>query len=185
MILSVFLCVSPAGAEDESKNIEQYKANAMIRTGGGGGSMVEISISRWSSDDERDEVRQAIREAGDLRERRHVAQVLRGQKRTGHAFRAGRRGYPLRYARSFDMGDGERQILLATDRPVSFGEVYNQQQYGDFDCAVIVLKVDKDGNGEGLLSIGTEITWNEESSQPEVTNVTSQPIMLSNVRRVD
>ena len=89
MILSVFLCVSPAGAEDGSKNIEQYKANAMVRTGGGGGSMVEINIYRWSSDEERDEVRQAIKDAGNQRERRHVAQVLRGQERAGFAFRQG------------------------------------------------------------------------------------------------
>ena len=181
LILALALGAMPALAQ---KSIEKYKANALVQTAGAG-SMAEINIYRWSSDAERDEILQVIKNATDSKRRnRDVSTALRGQEKAGYAFLAGERGYPLRYAREF-MTDEGRQIILATDRPVSFGEVYSQGQLGDFDTTIIVLKLDDDGKGEGIVSVGTEVIWNEKTGQIEVTNVTSQPVKLGNVRRVD
>ncbi|MGB3563294.1 MAG: hypothetical protein WBH85_00105 [Thermoanaerobaculia bacterium] len=181
LILALALGAMPALAQ---KSIEKYKANALVQTAGAG-SMAEINIYRWSSDAERDEILQVIKNATDSKRRnRDVSTALRGQEKAGYAFLAGERGYPLRYAREFKTDEG-RQIILATDRPVSFGEVYSQGQLGDFDTTIIVLKLDDDGKGEGIVSVGTEVIWNEKTGQIEVTNVTSQPVKLGNVRRVD
>ena len=98
---------------------------------------------------------------------------------------AGKQGYPLRYARSFDMGGGKRQIILATDRPVSFQEVYSQSQAGDFDVSLIILNLDENGKGSGILSLGTEVTWNDKEGKIEMTNASSQPIKLGDVRPDD
>lgn len=172
----------PVVAKDKNKSIESYKANAMVQTGGGA-SMAEINIYRWSTDEERAELLQAIKDAtNDNRQARKVAQALRGQKKAGYAFMAGKQGYPLRYARSFDMGGGKRQIILATDRPVSFQEAYSQSQLGDFDVSLVILNVDENGKGDGILSMGTELTWNDAEGKIEMTNVTSQPIKLGDVR---
>ena len=111
-----------------------------------------------------------------------IAKALRGQAKAGYAFMAGKQGYPLRYAKSFDMGNGKRQIILATDRPVSFGEVYQQTQLGDFDVTLVVLTLDENGKGEGVLSLGTELKWNDKEGKIEMTNVSSQPIKLGGVR---
>ncbi len=81
--------------------------------------------------------------------------------------------------------DGKRQIVLATDRPVSFAEAYDQSRLGDFDVTIILLTVDAEGKGEGLLSMGTEVKWNDSTNKLEITNVSSQPIKLGDVRRVD
>lgn len=182
LVLVVAVVTLPAVAKDKNKSIESYKANAMVQTGGGA-SMAEINIYRWSTDEERAELLQAIKDAtNDKRQSRKVAQALRGQKKTGYAFMAGKQGYPLRYARSFDMGGGKRQIILATDRPVSFQEAYSQSQLGDFDVSLVILNVDEDGKGDGILSMGTELTWNDAEGKIEMTNVTSQPIKLGDVR---
>jgi hypothetical protein len=177
------LTAMPATAQ---KSIEKYKANAIMQTAGAG-SMAEINIYRWSSDEEREQILEVNKKAtaADRKNDRDVAKELRGMEKAGYAFFAGKQGYPLRYARSFDMGDGKRQIILATDRPVSFQEAYKQSRLGDFDVTVVVLTVDAEGNGEGVLSIGTEVKWNESSGKLEVTNVTSQPTKLTNVRRAD
>ena len=178
LILALALGVMPALAQ---KSIEQYKANAIVQTGGRA-SMVEINIYRWSSDEERDELLQVIKDATNSKRRnRDVSTALRGQKKTGYVFLAGSMGYPLRYSREFKTEKG-RQIILATDRPVSFGEVYSQGQLGDFDTTIIILNVDDKGNGEGIVSVGTEVIWNDETGKIEVTNVTSQPVKLGNVR---
>lgn len=182
VVLMLALITLPAVAKDKNKSIESYKANAIVQTGGGA-SMAEINIYRWSTDEERAELLQAIKDAtNDNRQARKVAQALRGQKKAGYAFLAGKQGYPLRYARAFDMGGGKRQIILATDRPVSFQEAYNQTQLGDFDVSLIILNLDENNKGDGVLSLGTELKWNDKEGKIEMTNVSSQPIKLGDVR---
>ena len=183
LTLALALVVNPAIAKDKNKAIESYKANAIMQTAGAG-SMAEINIYRWSSDEERGEILEAIKKAtADPRTNsREIAKTLRGQAKAGYAFMGANQGYPLRYAKSFDMGDVKRQIILATDRPVSFGEVYQQTQLGDFDVTLVILNLDKDGKGEGVLSMGTEVKWNDKEGKIEMTNVSSQPIKLGDVR---
>lgn len=183
LVLAVLLSAFPAVAKDKNKTIESYRANAIMQTGGGS-SVLEINIYRWSTDEERTELLEAIKQAtaDPKRNSREVAKALRGQKKAGYAFLAGRQGYPLRYARAFDMEDGSRQIVLATDRPVSFGEVYQQTQLGDFDVSLAILNLPEEGKGTGILSLGTELKWNEAAGKLEMTNTTSQPIKLGDVR---
>lgn len=185
-ILGLVLIALPATAKDKTPIIESYKANAIVQTGGGAGSMAEINIYRWSSDEERGEIVEAIKKAtaNPRTNSREIAKALRGHAKAGYAFMAGNQGYPLRYAKSFDMGNGKRQIILATDRPVSFGEVYQQTQLGDFDVTLIVLNLDESGKGTGVLSLGTEVKWNDKEGKIELTNVSSQPVKLGDVRPV-
>jgi len=169
----------PVVAKDKPTIIESYDANALVQTAGAG-SMATINIYRWSSDAERDEILGVIKSAtsGD----RDVAQALRGQEKAGYAFMSGRQGYPLRYARAFKMDDGKRQIILATDRPVSFQEGYTGSMAGDFDVSIIILNVDENGKGDGILSVGTEVKWDDKTNKIEPTNMSSQPVKLTNVR---
>ncbi len=178
-VLVLALGVLPAVAKDKPTIIESYDANALVETAGAG-SMATINIYRWSSDAERDELLGVIKSAksGD----RDVATALRGQEKAGYAFMSGRQGYPLRYAREFKMDDGKRQIILATDRPVSFQEGYTDSMAGDFDVTVIILNLDESGKGDGILSVGTELKWDEKTEKIEPTNMSSQPVKLTNVR---
>ena len=183
LVLAMLLSALPAVAKDKKEIIESYRANAIMQTGGGS-SVLEINIYRWSTDEERSEILDAIKKAtaDPKMNSREVAKALRGQKKAGYAFLAGKQGYPIRYARAFDMADGSRQIVLGTDRPVSFGEVYQQTQLGDFDVTLVILNLPKDGKGSGILSLGTELKWNEEKGKLEMTNTSSQPTKLGDVR---
>lgn len=177
-VLVLAVGVMPAAGKKKDI-IESYDANALVQTAGAG-TMATINIYRWSSDAERDEILGVIKDAksGD----RDVAKALRGQEKAGYAFMSGRQGYPLRYAREFKTADGKRQIILATDRPVSFQEAYQDSMAGDFDVTVIILNVDEKGTGEGILSVGTEIKWDDQTNKLEPTNMSSQPVKLTNVR---
>ena len=178
-VLVLALGALPAVAKKKPEIIESYQANALVQTAGAG-SMATINIYRWSSDAERDEILGVIKSAtaGD----REVAQALRGQEKAGYAFLAGKQGYPLRYAREFKMADGKRQIILATDRPVSFQEAYQSSMAGDFDVSIIILNLDENGKGDGILSVGTEVKWDDKTNKLEPTNMSSQPVKLTNVR---
>lgn len=184
--LCLLVALTPAAGAGESKTIESFQGHALMTTGGGS-SVATINIYRWSSDEERAEIIDAIKAATDEagHNDRGVAQALRGLDRAGYASFAGKQGYPLRYARSFLIEDGSRTIILATDRPVSFQEAYAHSQLGDFDVTLVVLKLDADGKGKGILSVGTEVKWDNETDKLDVTNVTSQPIKLTGIRKLD
>ena len=184
LTLGIVTLATPAAAA--KKVIEKYEANAIMQARGAS-TTATINIYRWTSDGERDEILEAIKSASQDKRlgNRKVAQALRGQEKAGYAFLTGRQGYPLRYARSFDTGGGKRQIILAADRPVSFDEVYDHSAAGDYDVTLVLLDIDENGKGDGILSIGTEISWNEETGKLEMDNYSSQPTTLGNVRRVD
>ena len=185
LILVLVIGVNTATAK-KIPIIEKYKANAISMAGGGGSSMVEMNIYSWTTEDVREELINEVKAAtASNKHNRDVAKALRGQKKVGYAFFAGKQGYPIRYSRKIPLDNGGSRIILATDRPVSFGEVYSQGQLGDFDATVVLLEVDASGKGTGLLSVGTEVTWDDSKNAISVTNVTSQPVKLTDVRMVE
>ena len=184
VVLALVLMAMPADAGKKYDTIEAYKGNVMATTAGAQGSSVgEFRVYRWSTDDERDTVLAAIKDAtGKAKANREVATALRGLDKAGYVFMSAQIGYPIRYTREFKMSDGSRQIIMATDRPVSFQEAYTDSMAGDFDVTVIILKWDKNGKGEGIISVGTELVWNEDEQKIGVTNMSSQPVKVMGLR---
>ena len=185
LVVALLLTVSPSLAK--KKAIAQYQANAMAVDGSPGSrsAVLQMNIYKWSDDDDRDEVLDAIKEATEnKRAYRAVPEALRKLGKAGYMFLAGGQGWPIRYARQIE-SDGKREILLATDRPVTFSEVYRGSAVRDFDITLIILKWEDSSKGEGVASVGTEITWNEAKGQIEITNFSSQPVRLGDVRSVE
>ncbi len=177
----LILTVSVDTATAKKKTIESFTANAVVMDGspGGNSSIVTVNIYRWTTAEEEQELVDAVKEATQAGPRARVLpNALRKQKKTGIVFLAGETGYPLRYAEQNDTPNG-RQIVLATDRPMTFSEIYAGSQVRDYDITVFVLYVDK---GEGVASVGTEIVWNDVDDQMEITNVSSQPVKLIGIR---
>lgn len=151
--------------------------------------MIEIRVREWTTDEEREQVLSEIQEASAQSTRnrnRAVARALRGASTVGSMNLQARTSWPIRYSRMFQGTDGTVRLVLATDRPVSFTEALNQgSAVGDFDVTIVELTLDAEGNGEGVLSLGTEVRWNDKDEKLEVTNFSSQPIKLGNVRRTN
>jgi hypothetical protein len=191
MVLGLFLVIAlllaPTPSQAKKKEvIESYTANVMVMDSPGqqNASILTMNIYGWTSDEDRETVLDAVKEAsGDIRNQsvRQVSTTLRKLGKAGNLFLMGDRGWPIRYARELEV-NGQRQVILALERPVTFSEVYAGSQARDFDVTVIVLKLDSSGNGEGIASVGTEVTWNESEGKIGVTNFSSQPVRLTSVR---
>ena len=167
-----------------------FQASVMVTQSGMPGprtSMIEIRVREWTTDEEREQVLSEIKEASAQSTRnrnRAVARALRGASTVGSMNFQAQTSWPIRYSRMYQGTDGTVRIVLATDRPVSFTEALNQgSAVGDFDVTIVELTLDAEGNGEGVLSLGTEVRWNDKDEKLEVTNFSSQPIKLGNVRR--
>lgn len=191
MALGIFLVIAlllaPAPSEAKKKDIiESFTANVMVMDTPGqqNSSILTMNIYGWTSDEDREKVLDAIKEAsGDIRSQsvRQVSTTLRKLGKAGYLFLMGERGWPIRYARAFETSSG-RQIILGLERPVTFSEVYAGAQARDFDVTVIVLNLDSSGNGEGIASVGTELVWDEAEGKIGITNFSSQPVKLTSVR---
>ena len=185
LMIGVLLAPSPAQAK-KKEIIESYTANVMVmdRPGSQNSSILTMNIYGWTSDEDRETVLDAIKEATDNprnRSTRGVSTTLRKVGKAGFMLLMGEQGWPIRYAREFETSSG-RQVILGLERPVTFSEVYTGSQAQDFDVTVIVLNLDSSGNGEGIASVGTELVWNEAEDKIGVTNFSSQPVKLTNVR---
>jgi hypothetical protein len=187
LVLAVALILGASPSQAKKKPIEQYQANALAIDGPAGSksAVLHINIYEWSTDDDVEEVQDAIKEATEnKRAYRAVPEALRKLGKAGYMFLAGGQGWPIRYARVME-SEGKREILLATDRPVTFSEVYSGSAVRDFDVTLIVLKWEDSDKGEGIASVGTEVKWDEATNQPGITNYSSQPVRLGDVRAVE
>jgi len=73
--------------------------------------------------------------------------------------------------------------VLATDRPISFREASRQLRTLDYPFTVIELRLNKDGEGEGMMSVATKIIPDKESNTVTLENWGTQPVQLKLVRR--
>jgi hypothetical protein len=140
---------------------------------------VDITINRWSSDAERDQVVNAIVEAGQPK----LLSVLQNLPPIGSIHLPGTVGWNLRYARHGGEQDGRDRIFILADRPVSFGELRDRPRSMDYPFAVIDLRIGSNDRGEGHLYFGAKVSVAPKTGALTIETYGIQPIMLNGVKR--
>jgi hypothetical protein len=138
---------------------------------------VDLAITRWTPDAERDRLMQVFKEKGP----NALLEALRDTRPVGFIKTPDSLAYDLHYARQMPGEDGGRRIVLLTDRPISFWEARNQPRSIDYPFTLIELQMDGKGEGVGKLSVATRITLNGNVLTLE--NFANQPVMLTTVRK--
>jgi hypothetical protein len=160
---------------------EHYVAIAVDQggaTGRSGTNQVDIVINRWTPEAERERLLTALRKGPD-----DLLKALQKEPAIGRISTPGSIAYDLRYARETPAEDGGRRIVLATDRPIGFWEASSGSRTLDYPLTRIELHVDKDGDGEGKLSIAVRPTLNDNVLVLE--DYAALPVMLTSVRKVE
>jgi hypothetical protein len=147
---------------------------------------LQINVTRWTTDEEREALFAVLVEKG----QEDLVKAIQKQEETGWIRVTGRASarnpFPserLRYARQWDLGEGKRRIVLATDRYISFYEARNQPRYRDYDMSILVMDVDAEGNGEGQLAMGVRLAVDTEKKTLVVENFGTEPVRLTKIRR--
>jgi hypothetical protein len=155
---------------------EDFSAVAIVNNNlASGAGRVLIHVSRWSSNSERDRLTQALVSKGPdalLKELTRTKAV--GTIRTPDSL-----GYDLHYAYQRPGEDGGREIVIATDRPMSFWELRNQPRTVDYPFTVIQMHLDKNGVGKGTMSYATKIRV--VGKVIELENFGTAPVMLTEI----
>jgi hypothetical protein len=156
---------------------ERYTASAINMNRGAAGT-IEIAVDRWSTDAQRDKLMNVMLEKGPEK----LLDALQDMPRMGY-FRAGSNlGWDIHFARRAANPDGGERVTLITDRRIGFGEAVNQPRSIDYPFTVIELRLNRDGEGEGKMSIATKITVDKDSNMITLENYDIQPVMLTNVK---
>ena len=147
---------------------------------------VQINVTRWSTDKEREALFAELVENG----QEGLVRALQRQDETGwirpRGRGAGMSNFPretLRYARQVDLGEGKRRIILGLDRPISFREAVNQPRWRDHDITLITMDVDKNGEGQGQLAMGVRLDLNKDTKQLTIENFGTEPVRLNRIRK--
>jgi hypothetical protein len=157
---------------------ERYIANAVNMNRGASGT-IEIAVDRWSSDKDRDRLMSVLLDKGPDK----LLDVLQDMPRMGYFRAPGNLGIDIHFARRVPNPDGGERVVLVTDRRIGFWEAAHQPRSIDYPFTVIELRMNRDGEGEGKLSLATKIIPDKENNIVTLENYDIQPVLLTNVHR--
>ena len=166
-----------AGSAQTLGTAERFSANAIdVNTGRTG--TIEINVDRWSTPKERETLTGVLFTKGP----QALLDAVRDLRPVGRIHTPGSIGYELRYAEERRLPEGDREIILATDRPMSFWELTNRTRSADYPFTWVTLRVTPDGTGKGSLAVAARITGDPDDRTVEVEDYALQPVRLENVR---
>jgi hypothetical protein len=156
---------------------EQFAASYVDLNSGRTGP-VQISVTRWSTTGERARLQQTLFKKG----QDALLDTLRDMRPVGRIYTPGSIGYELRYAEERKLPDGGREIILATDRPMSFWEIVNQPRSAQYPFTWVQFRVSPEGTGEGKLAVAARIVGEEADDLIEVEDFAIHPVRLQNIK---
>ena len=156
----------------------QFAATAFGQAGSVAGKSfgANIYITGWTTDQQVQDFISVLKEKG-------PDGLVKAMEKTGDVGRLSPTGFVgsgFRFARYRPTADGGLHIVMVTNRPMSFGELYRGGRSTDYQFGIVVLNVDKNGKGTGTLAPVCKIKFNKKK-ELEIENYGQKPLRLANV----
>lgn len=163
--------------ESGNKAIETFEARAFnVQTGQTG--RVEIVINRWSTDGEREVLKAVLKAAGN----QAMTQEMQKLQQVGYIKTPETMGDALMFARSTELPDGSRQVVVATNRPISLAGSLAPGAAQKYDLSVIEMRFKKGSKtGEGKMTIAAEASIDPKTGNVQITNYMGMPSVLRDI----
>jgi hypothetical protein len=162
------------------KNPLRFTAfNVSMPTGIAG--VTEIVIERWSTDVERKTLLEFVETAkyGEGGQRKLLNALQKIKPRTGYIRTPNSIGWDLRYAVENKMDDGTRQLVIGTDKPVSFAAAATDSRAMDYPFTIIEMRMKPNAKGEGRMLAATSIMV--KNGRIELENYGQEPVRLTDI----
>jgi len=177
--LTLFVGLPAAQTTNEPVRFSAIAVNLDGMTARIGISTLEFTINRWSTAAEREKLVRAVVEKGPEK----LLDVLQDMRPVGSIRTPNSFAYDLRFAHRMPADEGGERIILATDRYMSFWETVNRPRSIDYPFMLIELRINRNGEGEGKMSIATKIVADKKNKVIVLENYGTQPVMLNEVKR--
>jgi hypothetical protein len=153
--------------------------NVSMPTGMSG--VTVITIERWSTNAERDKLLPLVESAkwGEGGQRKLLNALQKVKPRVGFIRTPNSIGWDLRYAVEDKSADGLRQIVVVTDKPVSFGAAASDSEAMDYPFTLIQMHMKPDDKGEGRMLAATAVTV--KNGKLELENYGQEPVRLTDI----
>lgn len=172
--------VDPAATGPTKKDPLRFTAFNVSMTSGMAG-VTDIVIERWTTDEERaallDLVAGASMKVGGQTTLLEALQKIK--PRTGYIRTPNSIGWDLKYCRENMLPDGTRQIVIATDKPVSMGAAMRGARVMDYPFTFIEMRMKPNEKGEGKMLVATAIEVKDGRLQLE--NYGQEPVQLTSI----
>lgn len=157
---------------------ERYTASAININNGEAGN-IDITVNRWSTDTQRDALMALAASKGPDR----LLDALQDMPVVGHFGAPGNLSWDIHFARRMPLAEGGERVVLITDRRIGFREAVNQPRSIDYPFTFIDIRINRDGEGEGKMSLATKVIYDKKENMITLENFEHVPVQLSNVRR--
>jgi hypothetical protein len=157
---------------------ERYTGSA-LNINNGRADNIDITVNRWSTDKQRDALMAVMQSKGAEK----LLDALQDMPVMGHFGAPGHLSWDIHFARTVPLPDGGERVVLVTDRRIGFWEAANQPRSIDYPFTVIELRLNRDGEGEGTMSIATKVIYDKEQNMITLENLQNQPVRLTNLKR--
>lgn len=142
-----------------------------------GVARIEIQLNRLSTPDQRDELRQRLKEG-----QSDLLSGLRKQRSVGTIRFNTQLAWDLRYASARPGPENTVELFLATDRPMSFAELWNQPQFSDYPFTLVNIELGPPGTkGKGTMILAARVDADDSGRFVHVENFGSTPVQLNNL----
>jgi hypothetical protein len=156
----------------------QFAATAVGQAGSMAGRTfgLNIYITGWTTNQQVKDYISVLKEKGPD----GLVNAMEKTSDVGRLSPTGFVGSGFRFARYRPTANGGLHIVMVTNRPMSFGELYRGGRSTDYQFGIVVLDVDKNGKGTGLLAPVCKIKFNKKNDL-EIENYGQKPFRLANV----
>jgi hypothetical protein len=158
----------------------QYAATAFGQSGSVAGKSfgITVSVQELTADGDAEELAAVLRKKG----QDGLVSAMENIKDKGRVSPTGSVGTGMRVVRIHPTKNGGQHIVLATNRPISFPELYNGTRSTSYKIGIVTLDVDKDGKGTGTFAPLCKVKFNKKN-ELEIEHYGQKPFRLANVYR--
>ncbi len=157
---------------------ERYSASAININNGQAGN-IDITVNRWSTDKQRDALMAVATQKGPEK----LLDALQDMPAVGHFGAPGNLSWDIHFAWKMPLPDGGERVVLITDRRIGFWEAANQPRSIDYPFTFIDIRLNRDGEGEGKMSLATKVVYDKKDNMVSLENFQTSPVQLTNIRR--
>jgi hypothetical protein len=160
LILAALTLTNTRAQESKPPVPAQYAATAFGQSGSVAGKNfgMNIYIDGTTSSGDVDELIAILKQKG----QDGLVSKMEDSKDLGRVAPTGSVGTGMRFARIRPNKNGGLHIVMATNRPISFPELYNGTRSTDYPIGMVTLDVDKDGKGNGTFAPMCKVKFNKK-----------------------